>query len=235
MKPELSIIIPCYNEEKNIKILIKDLIKNYISNSEIIFVDNGSTDSTFKILNDEIKKLNIPLIRFIRVKKNQGYGNGIIEGIKESQGNIIGWTHSDLQTDIKDVYDSFNKINKNKDEYIFLKGIRQNRPIIDNLFTYTMGVFSSIILGVKINDINAQPKLFNRKFYYLMKDSPKDFSLDLYVVYLAKKNDIKIHEHPVYFNERKYGYAKGGGGSFKMKLKLIIRTLKYIYKLKSKL
>ena len=80
---ELSIVIPCYNEEDNIKTskFLKKILKEL--NYEVIFVDNGSTDLTFKILEDEIK--DYKNFKIIKLKQNQGYGGGIIAGIQEAK------------------------------------------------------------------------------------------------------------------------------------------------------
>ena len=101
---KLSIILPCYNEELSILKLVDRCLCIISDQLEIIFVDNGSTDNTFKIL----KTLTLPSnIKVIRVKENIGYGHGILYGLKHAKGEIISWTHADLQTDISDV---FNRI-----------------------------------------------------------------------------------------------------------------------------
>jgi hypothetical protein len=85
-----------------------------------------------------------------------------------------------------------------------------------------------------MHDVNAQPKLFHRTMLAQMKDAPNDFSLDLYLLWLAHKNGMKFLELPVSFAMRRHGEAKGGG-TFKGKIKLIIRTFDYILKLRKNL
>ena len=97
-----------------------------------------------------------------------------------------------------------------------------------------MGVISSFLLKVNISDVNAQPKMFHNNFLKLLTKYPKDFSLDLFVLYKAKVNGYEIYEYPVNFKNRLYGDAKGGG-TIIGKIKLIMRTLSYTSKLKSKL
>ena len=88
-------------------------------------------------------------------------------------------------------------------------------------------------LGVKLDEINAQPKVFRRNFYHnlLKKNAPDDFSLDLYLLLVAKKRGYKIQNIPVSFHKRLFGIAKGGG-SLKGKFPLIKRTISYINKTK---
>ena len=81
-----------------------------------------------------------------------------------------------------------------------------------------------------MNDINAQPKIFKKDFFQKLENSPKDFSFDLYFLLIAKKNNYKIYEYPVVWNKRYAGEAKGGG-SIGLKLKLTMRTLKFMIKL----
>ena len=86
----------------------------------------------------------------------------------------------------------------------------------------------------KINDINAQPKLFPKSFVKYMKNFPNDFSLDLFFIIIASINNFKIINYDVIMKKRVYGEAKGGG-SISGKFKLIKRTMIYILKLRIKL
>jgi len=230
---KLSIVIPCYNEAENIPILIKKIKNVYKPDTEIILVDNGSTDDTADVLLKELELISNVSIRSVQVGKNIGYGHGIMAGVREAKGEIIAWTHADLQTDVKDVYNGYDMFKKqSKQEITFLKGSRKKRPFIDHILTCGMGKISSYMLGIKLNDINAQPKMFHRSFLNLSEDAPDDFSLDLYFYCMAVKNKMNILELPVFFKDRLYGVAKGGGGSsIWTRIKVVRRTLKYILKL----
>ncbi len=232
----LSIIIPCYNEDENIFPLfdkIKELLKHDIG-IEIIIVDNGSTDNT----NKNILSSNLYLekkIKVVEIKKNIGYGHGIMSGVNVAQGQFIGWCHADLQTEPMDILNAYSaNIENLKQENCIIKGLRKNRNFFDALFTFGMSVVASLIFLKKINDINAQPKLFPRSFLKVIEDYPSDFSLDLYFLIMAKSNNYRIINHEVIMKERLHGEAKGGG-TLKGKLKLIKRTLIYIFELKKKL
>lgn len=225
---KLSIIIPCYNEELSLKKLVDNCLENINNDIEILLVDNGSTDNTYNCL----LNLNLPAnIIPIRVKKNIGYGNGILFGLNHAKGEVLSWTHADLQTDVSDVIRGFNLFEKELiRQKCLVKGIRKNRNLVDSFFTFFMGIYSSIILNKWMFDINAQPKIFHREFLNQFNNPPLDFSLDLYLIYFFKTKKINIKTFPVIFNDRKFGEAKGGG-SFKGKIKLIFRTLNYIHKL----
>lgn len=226
---KLSIIIPCYNESESIEILVNKCKQVQDSDIEIILVDNGSTDNTYETLTN----LNLSKqINSIRIDKNIGYGNGILKGLEKAKGNIVSWTHADLQTDIFDVIKAFKIYEKELiNQLCLVKGERKKRNFFDTFFTISMGLYCSLVLRKWFYDINAQPKVFHRNFLKKFKNPPKDFSLDLFVLHFFKTNKIKIRSFPVSFEKRKFGEAKGGG-SFKGKLKLIKRTLIYVNKLK---
>jgi|TARA_B110000305_G_C19405436_1_gene622483 glycosyltransferase involved in cell wall biosynthesis len=227
---ELSIIIPAYNEFNNLKHLIKKtnsiLLKN--KNVEIIIVDNGSTDGSKNYL--QYNKKLFSKIKFVRVKKNFGYGYGIKYGLKFATGKIISWTHADLQFDINDIIKFFQKnnnliINQN----LVIKGRRQNRTFLDVFFTNGMSIIVNFIFNTKLKDINGQPKMFNRKLIKnILKLGPNDFSIDLFLLLLALKNNLIINEFPLKVKNRVNDKAKGGG-SFFGKIKLTFNTLRYIF------
>ena len=233
-KIKLSIVIPCYNEEKNIPLII-DKLKKIINKKdiELILVDNGSSDNSRKLIENYSKKY--PAIKLVIVKKNIGYGYGIYTGLKSAKGEFIGWTHADLQTDPEDPIKALNIIKKQKNpKKTFVKGNRVGRPFFDKFFEFGMSIFESIILGSMIYDINAQPKIFHKSFLNLMKNPPKDFSFDLYAYYLAKKNNYLIKKFQVFFPERIYGKSHWNT-DFASKIKFIKRTLKFSFKLKKEL
>ena len=83
----LSIVIPCFNEAKSLPKLVKDFSKKLKRRDvELILVNNGSNDSTEKILLNLKKNYNF--LKIIRLKKNNGYGNGILQGLKKAKGQI---------------------------------------------------------------------------------------------------------------------------------------------------
>ena len=228
---DLSIIIPCYNEAKNISNLLEKLDSINKKGVEIVLVNNGSTDETKEIISNQVEK-DYSQIKFINIKRNIGYGHGIMTGIQNSSGAVVAWTHADLQTDTIDVLNAYHIfIEEEKDKKVILKGKRIGRNIFDAFFTFGMSLISSTLMGVKLNDINAQPKMFHREFLDKFNNAPNDFSLDLYFLYLARINNYEILEYPVQFGRRIYGESKGGG-TIMGKLRLINRTWAYINELR---
>ena len=220
---KISLIIPCYNEEDNIPEICKKIeeFRKY-KNIEVILVNNGSTDSTKKEILKIMNTLNF--VQLVDIQKNQGYGHGIISGLKVAKGDILSWTHADLQTDPLDILKGLKYFEKNDD--IFVKGRRRKRNLFDNFFTIGMSIFETLLLKKLLWDINAQPTMFSRPFFESWDSPPSDFSLDLYAYYMAKKRNIKIYRFNVFFKKRLYGYSKWNMGLLS-KIKFIKRTLSY--------
>ena len=225
----LSIVIPSFNESKSLPMLVKNFSKKLKRKDvELIIVNNGSNDSTQSILVSLKKSYNF--LKIIKLKKNIGYGNGILQGLKKAKGVFIAWTHADLQTDPYDVILGFKKYKKELSAKIFIKGIRLGRPLTDIFFTIAMSIFEMILLKKIFWDINAQPNIIHKKFLKKLHNIPLDFSFDLFFYYNAKKQKLKIYRYPVKFYKRKFGLSNWNT-SFKNKMKLIKRTINYSFQL----
>jgi glycosyltransferase involved in cell wall biosynthesis len=234
---DLSLIIPCYNEAGNLPILfdrIRELRKS-LPSAEVILVDNGSTDASPEIFRSLEAGPGLGDLKVLRIERNEGYGHGILTGLKEARGAFLAWTHADHQTDLADVGRALVAVRAAAaPEDTLVKGERKSRNPLDAFFTAGMSVLASLALGTVVRDVNAQPKLFSRKLYRRFDAPPRDFSLDLYLLYLARTQGFRIDTVPVHFAKRLHGEAKGGG-SMKTKVKLTKRTFKYIFELRSRL
>lgn len=231
---KLSIIVPCYNEEKNIPLILEkfnEVIKT--DDIEVVLVNNGSTDNSQAILNGLLP--NYLFARVVKVDVNQGYGFGIISGLREAKGEFIGYTHADLQTDPADSLKALKIIEKqNRPQNCFIKGDRKGRALFDQFFTIGMSAFETIYLGTKLWDINAQPNIFHRSFFENSNNTPKDFSLDLYLLYMAKKRGLEVIRFDVIFPPRIHGESSWNDG-LASKWKFIKRTIDFSRKLKKEL
>jgi len=234
-KPELSLVIPVFNEAKNLPLLLEEF-KKISKKAKVEFLlveDTGSTDNT----RSEIKKLEkkYEFIRGVFINE-KGYGKSIYEGLKLTKADYIGWTHGDIQTPPIDALKAMDIIKKeNFPNNIYIKGKRYGRPIADKLVnTIGMSVFETLILGKGLYDINAQPNIFHRSLLEKMKNPPSNFSFDLYVYYLAKKNKYKVIRFPVFFGKRIFGESAWNTG-WKARIKFIKRTIKFTFELKKKL
>ena len=234
MSFNISLVLPCYNEEKNIPFLCKEFLDLPLQNyrAELILVNNGSSDNTKGQIEQEIKnnKSSNAVIKLVNLNFNKGYGGGISEGLNKANGEYIGWAHADLQTPLIDFYKLFLKI-KDKRK-IFGKGERINNRGFDGIVSRFHEALASLILGKKMREINAQPKIFNRELMKYFTDIPyKWTTLDTYVFYICLKNNIEIETIDVVFNLRKYGQSKWKNNFVNFFSHIIFNVL-YLFKLR---
>ena len=221
----ISIIIPCYNEEDNIDYLVqksKKILKN--KKNQLILVNNGSKDQTsLKIKENKKKYRNIKLLN---IKKNIGFGDAIKKGINKCSNDIVGYTHADREVDINDITKGLKKLNKK--DYIkkifFIKGKRINKfkngwTLSDVILTFLMTIFYSLLFGKFLIDIHAQPVIFHKKFFKKQNFFPNDLTFDAAIYIKAKKNNLKIIRFPVIFNKKKKNFGIRSNDSFLKKIK----------------
>lgn len=234
-----SLVIPCYNEEKNLPILI-DKYKKFLkkSNNELIIVNNGSVDNT----NNFLRKLKkIKNIKSVQIKKNIGFGYGLKKGMFAANGDILIYSHADLEVDPNDILraiEIFKKNNKNNE--LLIKGdrinkIKNNWSYLAIFFSYSLTVLSTILFRQKLYDIHGMPVLFHKNLLKSINYFPNDFSIDLAIYLRAKKKNYKIIRFPVNFNKKKRIYGEGSADTINKMIKSsheqILQSIKILFKL----
>ncbi len=203
----ISAVIPAYNEEESIEAFYKVLVPNLIKadkDYEIVFVDDGSTDSTLKILkNLELKNKNVKVFSF---RKNKGKAEALTAGFQAANGDLIVTLDADLQDRPEEI---INLINKQKEGFDLVAGWRKNRKdalktkLSSKLFNFMMGAF----WGVRLHDYNCGLKLYT-------KEAAK--SLNLYggmhrfIPLLVSEKGFEVTELAVVHEKRKFGKSKYG-------------------------
>ena len=233
--PALSIVVPAYNEARNLPLLLSRIDQAFGARTdiEVVIVDNGSVDDTLRILAERLATRD--RVRHVRVERNQGYGFGILSGLKAARGRVLAWTHADMQTDIADALRGLDLFASAREpERLFVKGRRHGRPAGDVVFTIGMAAIETALLGTPLWDINAQPTMFPRSFFESWIEPPWDFSLDLYAYGLAKKRGYSVARFAVHFGDRAHGTSHWNI-DFGSKLRMIRRTLGYSFELSRKL
>jgi len=231
---DLSIIIPCFNEAANIAAIVERffLCKPKNLSVELVLVDNGSTDSSQKEISKFLGKDDN--IQCFSIPKNEGYGNGIWEGLKSAKGEYLCWTHADLQTDIKECFEAYFSILSQNDKInTYVKGMRTDgRTVTERMFSLAMEIVEFLILGKYMTEINAQPNLFHKSFINEM-NPPKQWEFELFFYYIAKLKGIKIVRIPVKWKDRILGSSKWNYNLFS-KMRYILKILIYSFKLRLK-
>ena len=226
-----SIVVPCYNEEKNLRPLL-ERFKAGLGGAdiEVILVDNGSFDGTAA----ELERL-LPLYPFassVRVPVNKGYGFGILSGLAAATGEYVGWMHGDLQFDPAAAAEAAALAQKEGGGKVFVKGLRRGRPPLDRAFTAAMSIFETLLMGVRLNDINGQPTLFHRSLMEAWASPPNDFSLDLYAYVTAARAGFKIARFDVVNSERARGISSWNRG-IGSRVRLASRTIAASFRLRA--
>jgi len=203
---KLSVVVPVYNEEENVALLINRIESALVGkNFEIILVDDGSTDKT----RQEIKKLNNSNVALIELKKNYGQSLALAAGIDYATGDYIITMDGDLQNDPDDILMMYNKARS--EDWDVVTGIRQKRK--DNLVrTFPSKIANWIIrktTKLDIQDHGCALKVFNRE---TAKDLNLYGEMHRYITLLAFLNGARITEVNVKHHQRQFGKSKYGLG-----------------------
>ena len=237
MKGDYCFVIPCYNEEKNLNLLIAELenINSVDKDINFVLVDNGSFDNTRQLLNEKI--LGLDFISLCEIDNNQGMGFGIISGLNKAiddKYEFIGWTHADLQIPFESLLEikSIMQENINKYENLYIRGKRKNRESLVNVFfTIMMAIYTSIFKKGLYWDITGLPALGNKNLISdVIIDSPNGFAFDVHTFIKAKRKKAKIIRFNVYFKEREFGESSWNHG-FLSKIKMSMYYFKEIIKI----
>lgn len=220
-----SIIIPCYNEGENVFFLVEELSRYSEKHDiEYILVENGSKDNSRELLEKACNGKRNFKIAYVDI--NQGYGYGLLSGLKVATGDYVGWLHADLQVAPKEMFAFISFLEKQQDDKkYFLKGKRKNRRLYDCFFTASMTFFELLVFQCYMYDIGAIPVLFHKDLLKSFDKPPYDFSIELYSYYMAKKNNYVIRRKPVVLEKRKKGVSSWDKG-LSSKIKQSIRIMK---------
>ena len=230
---KLSIVLPSWNEARNIPLTLESYAKVWPADldAELLIVDNGSSDDTAQVLQAELPKY--PFARSVRVEQNRGYGYGIMQGLRAARGEVLAFSHADMQCPAQDVFAAYALFTRQSErERCVIKGTRQFRGLQPTLLTTGMTVFASALLGRVLRDINAQPKLFHRSHLAYLTAPPDGFELDLYVLYRMLQRGGRIVTTDVVFGRRAHGESKWAFSLFS-RYRHIAKMMRYIVELRS--
>ena len=206
----LSIIIPIFNEAESLPVLFQELKSVFGNNSnvEIVFVNDGSTDSSQK--NIEYVILDNSSWKMVNLYRNYGKSVALQAGIESSSGELIGTLDADLQDDPKELV----KLIDMSDKYDLIIGWKKNRldPLEKKIASKIFNFFVRVFSGLKIKDSNTGIKIFKREVAE---------SLNLYggrhryIPLLAHQKNFSVGEVAVNHRKRKFGESKYGSERYK--------------------
>jgi len=207
---EFSIVLPCYNEARNLPPLLARYRQVWQDlPAELILVDNGSTDDTAAVLARELARPELGFARSVRIAQNLGYGHGIHTGLRAARGRYLGYSHADQQCNPADLFAALHLLAGQPDpEKALVKGRRARRDPGAELVTATLSAVATTVLGTLLTDINAQPKVFCRSHFARLQHPPLGFEYDLYVLHEARRAGLRVVPLPVVFGRRGHGASK---------------------------
>jgi len=210
---EISVVVPAFNEEKSIEPLY-DKIRNVLSKKkyEIVFIDDGSTDSTFAAM--QLLHAQDARISVIRFKKNLGKAAALQEGFKKAAGKIIITLDADLQDDPAEI----PKLVRMLKRYDLVVGWKFERkdPISRKLASKLFNFLGSVVTKIHLHDMNCGFKAMRNS---VAKDLYIYGELHRYIPVLAKWDgytvgEVKVRHFPRRFGKSKYGVSRLAKGFF---------------------
>ena len=208
--PSISIVIPVFNEEESLEKLHREISKvlKPFENWEIIFVDDGSDDSSYSVLKRIADKdSRISAILFF---KNFGKAEALSEGFKHSRGDIVITMDADLQDDPAEIPNLVEKIQKGWD---LVSGWKKNRkdPLSKRIPSKLFNIVTRLLTGIKIHDFNCGLKAYKRKVINAIDIYG---GLHRYIPAMAGQKGFSVTEIEVNHRQREFGQTKYSGNRF---------------------
>lgn len=208
--PEVSFIMPCYNEQEMIPFTIPEFVRAFEAAGhrlELIACDNGSSDRTGDIIKEFVAK-GLPVV-YHRVEPNEGFGNGVLKSIPVCTAPWIGVIPADGQTDAEDVAKLF-QIVKHSDGRVIGKVRRRFR--MDGLPRKIVSIaFNGFVFvlwpGLGSLDVNGNPKIIHRDVIAAMNLQSKRWFLDPEIMVKAHYLGVRILEMSVFARMRSRGLS----------------------------
>lgn len=203
----LSLVIPFYNEEESARPVVSELVNAFEKaavDCELVLVNNGSVDATPRIL-QELAKEKPSRLKVVHVPVNQGYGWGIINGLKLASGDYVGHMCGDGQIRPQDVLRVFDCLRNGNYDLVKVKRTVRKDRIIRRVLSKAYNLLFFTAFNVKTLDVNSSPKILKKEALAVISPQAKDWFIDAEIMIKAKYLDLRISEVPVEFLEREKG------------------------------
>lgn len=208
---DLSLIIPAFNEEDNIRPLydaIMAVAPSLGRRLEVIFVDDGSTDRTFERLSALVEADR--RVRVVKLRRNYGQTPAMVAGIDHARGDVLITMDSDLQNDPADIPRLLEKIDQGYDLVVGWRQDRQDKWLSRKLPSHIANRLIAKVTGVDVKDNGCTLKAFRAR---LIKNLPLYSEMHRFIPALTsmagcRLAEIKVRHHARRFGQSKYGLSR---------------------------
>lgn len=205
---KLSVIIPIYNEVESLHEIVKRVQDTKLA-SELLLVDDGSTDGTRDLLKEMDGKDNI---RVILKEKNEGKGSAVTIGMKEAKGDVLLIQDADLEYDPRDYPTLLKPLEEGLADVVygsrFLGGPRRVAMFWHMVANYLLTFMTNILYNTILSDMETGYKVFRKKVVDGMVIHAKRFDFEPEFTAKILKRKYRIFEVPISFNPRDYSQGK---------------------------
>jgi len=208
---EISVVIPVFNERESLGILYQKIcaqLEELDKSFELIFIDDGSTDGSFKTLSALYRK--DPRVRVIRFRRNFGKSSALSAGFASSRGELVFTMDSDLQDDPAEMTAFIEKLDQGYDLVSGWKFKRKD-PLSKRLPSRLFNFVTSLASGIRLHDFNCGFKLYRGDVARSLKVYGE---LHRYLPALVHWKGFRVAEIKVRHHKRRFGSSKFGAGRF---------------------
>jgi len=240
MSLTFDLVVPLYNEERNVAALVGGIAECGLSQrglQQVVLLDNGSTDGTLAVIQDLARTYS--WIKVVHLAKNLNYGGGVYEGFRHTRAPFVGYVPGDNQVhadDISRVWDRLREVQaalpSAERSKIFVKGRRTTRHdgFSTRLTSVIYTVAANVLLGLRARDVNGLPKIFGRELLdRLPEERMVTFTFDAQLLAVARAGLWTVEEVPVTFHARRAGVSSWSS----KRLSTYKQTAKQVWRLRS--
>lgn len=210
---DISVVVPLYNEAESLPELtewIERVMNEHGFSYEVWFINDGSTDASWAVIED-LKKKN-PAVKGVKFRRNYGKSPALFVGFERAEGDVVITMDADLQDSPDEIPELYRMIVQ--DGYDLVSGWKQKRydPLSKTVPTKLFNATARKVTGIYLHDFNCGLKAYRRD---VVKNIEVYGDMHRYIPYLAKNAGFsKIGEKVVHHQARKYGVTKFGLNRF---------------------
>jgi glycosyltransferase involved in cell wall biosynthesis len=228
--PELTVVLPAYNEEANVGPMIEaalEVLPGLVDDYEVIVVDDGSRDATSTVAEDWVER-HYPAVRLLKHESNRGYGVAIRTGFQHARGSLIFYTDADRQFDISELA-YFLPLAEQHDLVIGFRVYRYDSAI-RSLVSWGYNRLVGVLFRVRVRDVDCAFKLMRREVLEKLRLQTDDFFVDTEIVATARRWNFRIAQKGVRHYPRVAGETTVQISDVSRTLRTIARMWQRIYR-----